>query len=146
MAPRQARGMTTFRVVVLRLRRMASASRFLQLVFARRGSFLRRLVRPATAGPAPTSRWRGFSRIPPSSGATLFETGRITILSPGRDACCTFASVLKGACREPLPPGRAVALTYQTRERLAAATAALDPAIAVITADVSRQRVATAAR
>src|SRR5436305_7647925 len=115
--------MTTFRTVVLLARRIASPARFFPLVFASAGSRLSRLVRPATAGPAPTSRCPGFSRIPPFNGATFTGAGRITILSPACDACCTFARVRNGEWRDPFPPGRAVALTYQTCRRCLAAAA-----------------------
>src|SRR3989442_7690609 len=113
MAPRYAVLTTTFRTFAFRLRRMASPSRFLPLVFSRLGSLFRRFVRPATAGPAPTRRCPGFSRIPPFSGATLFGAVRITILSPARDTRSTAARLRNGARRDPVPRRRAVALTYQ---------------------------------
>ena len=37
------------------------------------------------------------------------------MVSPGADACSTAASESKGARRDPLPPGEAVALTYNAQ-------------------------------
>jgi hypothetical protein len=92
---------------------MASPSRLVPSLFWTAGSLFIRFVRPATAGPAPINRCFGFSLIPPSSGATFTGAGRITILSPGREAFCIAASVRNGLRRDPLPFDRAAALTYQ---------------------------------
>src|SRR5690348_13256710 len=68
-----------------------------------------------TGGPCPIRLCPRFSAIPPSSGGTLSDEAKITIPSPGLDACSTAASESNGESIVPSPPGEAVALTYQRR-------------------------------
>src|SRR6516162_3784337 len=125
MAPRYGPGITRFSTSVSSANLTASPESEAAVVFVIRGN-VDRPDEPTTGGPPETSgapnfttggpppirRWPVFKTMPPSSGGTLRGDGTTMIVSPGPDACWTWAKVLNGAAALPFPPPAAVALTY----------------------------------